>query len=670
MFGQMDEKQVQLIIQVQKEYTEIINSLRDKLKSVQDKYKEEICINSKKDGEIAILTKRTDELSSKLKQIETEFFNCNNLLKQEREKCLTLENDFIKLQNESFSLEKKYSCVRILESERDKVINENHKLSNDCNELEIALEICHQKMRGYDDEINLYCKCLKQMEQDKKACEENEKIEKDLNNELQKRVESMNSTLKILQKKLDSKEELIRKNVENLIGHLSIHDEFKESHDDYFNESNIEDENYSKEFLQLRVLLSNFKKELEDCIAEKYRLEMKLQTTVSNMEKYREYIREANNMIKCLGKKLDDQEEIIKKINSRKDVEKCVQKIGNTNAELQKHIHSQEELHKNNVDEYGFRRPDDFDYQQYEKFMSTYFIILTNRSKKWYSLINDEKRLKKGPQLKRYVRKGIPSTYRSKVWAKISGVEDVDVKSRNELFNKSLNTILDSEVVQAIRLDLPRTFPDNIYFIPSEGFQEQLYRILFAFAADNKEVGYCQGLNYVAGLLLLNTKDEEATFWLLKVLVDRILPGYYTPKMKDLMIDIEVFDRIVKSKMPELYKHIKSLNIPWSCLIMKWFICLYAEVLPTETVLRVWDCVFYEGCKVLFRVGITLLNHNEKTLLECSNFTSFTDSFKKMQSDIFVLDCHTFMKKVNSENKFITNRLLQKLRKQVKSEKK
>ena len=68
-----------------------------------------------------------------------------------------------------------------------------------------------------------------------------------------------------------------------------------------------------------------------------------------------------------------------------------------------------------NVDEYGFRRPEDFDYDQYEKFMSTYFIILTNRSKKWYNLINDEKRLKKGPQLKRYVRKGIPSTYRAKV---------------------------------------------------------------------------------------------------------------------------------------------------------------------------------------------------------------------------------------------------------------
>lgn len=130
--------------------------------------------------------------------------------------------------------------------------------------------------------------------------------------------------------------------------------------------------------------------------------------------------------------------------------------------------------------------------------------------------------------------------------------------------------------------------------------------------------------------------------------------------------------------MPELYKHIKTLNIPWSCLIMKWFICLYAEVLPTEvnsrfkyriifssyfflilsvsllqTVLRVWDCVFYEGCKVLFRVGVTLINHHQKSLLDCNNFTSFTDFFKKMQSDIFVLDCHNFMKVILQLSYFV-----------------
>lgn len=75
-------------------------------------------------------------------------------------------------------MEKKYSCVGILESEQNKLVNENRKLSNDCSELEIALEMCHQKMRGYEEELNLYCNCLKQIEQDKKIIESNEKFEK------------------------------------------------------------------------------------------------------------------------------------------------------------------------------------------------------------------------------------------------------------------------------------------------------------------------------------------------------------------------------------------------------------------------------------------------------------------------------------------------------------
>ena len=56
--------------------------------------------------------------------------------------------------------------------------DENRKLSNDCNELEIALEICHQKMRGYEEELSLYCKYLERIEHDKKIIESNEKSQK------------------------------------------------------------------------------------------------------------------------------------------------------------------------------------------------------------------------------------------------------------------------------------------------------------------------------------------------------------------------------------------------------------------------------------------------------------------------------------------------------------
>lgn len=65
---------------------------------------------------------------------------------------------------------------------------------------------------------------------------------------------------------------------------------------------------------------------------------------------------------------------------------------------------------RSGVDEYGFKRPDDFDYETYERIMSEYFVVLTKRRRKWEQLMQKNPQLfrNKSGQLKRYVRKGIP----------------------------------------------------------------------------------------------------------------------------------------------------------------------------------------------------------------------------------------------------------------------
>lgn len=50
--------------------------------------------------------------------------------------------------------------------------------------------------------------------------------------------------------------------------------------------------------------------------------------------------------------------------------------------------------------------------------------------------------------------------------------------------------------------DLPRTFPGHPWIQSEEG-QLQLRRVLVALAMHLPQVGYCQGLNHVAGLMLL-----------------------------------------------------------------------------------------------------------------------------------------------------------------------
>ena len=89
--------------------------------------------------------------------------------------------------------------------------------------------------------------------------------------------------------------------------------------------------------------------------------------------------------------------------------------------------------------------------------------------------------------------------------------------------------------------------------------EQPLFNVLLAFAQVNTEVGYCQGLNYVAGLLLLVTKNEDTSFWLLKTLIEDILPDYYSSGLTGLLLDFKVLEKIMfQSKLRFL---LKKLNL-------------------------------------------------------------------------------------------------------------
>ena len=50
-----------------------------------------------------------------------------------------------------------------------------------------------------------------------------------------------------------------------------------------------------------------------------------------------------------------------------------------------------------------------------------------------------------------------------------------------------------------------------------------------------------------------------------------------------------------------------------------------SDVLPVETTLRVWDCLFYEGSKILLRVAIALVAMNSAQILAARDFTTLAD---------------------------------------------
>ena len=74
-------------------------------------------------------------------------------------------------------------------------------------------------------------------------------------------------------------------------------------------------------------------------------------------------------------------------------------------------------------------------------------------------------------------------------------------------------------------MDSSRTFPDHPLYTSEDG-RERLQRVLTAYSWRNPAVGYCQSMNYIAGLLLLFMTEEEA-FWMLVAIIENLLPAEY-----------------------------------------------------------------------------------------------------------------------------------------------
>lgn len=314
------------------------------------------------------------------------------------------------------------------------------------------------------------------------------------------------------------------------------------------------------------------------------------------------------------------------------------------------------------VGPYGFEWPEDFDYASYDEFQENYHTVLAKRLKKWEHLLRRPRPIKRSRQLKRYVRKGVPQGHRKQVWMVLSGAAALQAQNQSQ-YKSLLESTLQQDLVETIQIDVPRTFPDNIYFHNgTDGKQVPLFNVLVAHAHLDQGVGYCQGLNFIAGLLLLTTEDEEATFWLLRVLVKHLLPDYYTRDMIGLLTDIEVLSELVRERMPLVHAHLRKNDVSWAIVTTKWFICLFAEVLPIETVLRIWDCLFSEGSKVLFRVALTLVAKNQQRILDAPGFAEITAVFKDMVSGSMVTDCHAFMLAIFREPKRLKRAHIEELR--------
>ncbi|RCK56224.1 GTPase-activating protein GYP2 [Candida viswanathii] len=250
--------------------------------------------------------------------------------------------------------------------------------------------------------------------------------------------------------------------------------------------------------------------------------------------------------------------------------------------------------------------------------------------KMWFDLFRADGRnlsVIRRPIFYKLIRVGLPNRLRGEIWELTCGSMYLRYENQGE-YLKLLEDNKDKKsfAIEEIEKDLNRSLPEYAAYQSNEGI-ERLRRVLTAYSWKNPEVGYCQAMNIVVAALLIYTSEEQA-FWILNVLCDRIVPGYYSKTMYGTLLDQRVFESLVQNTMPMLWEHITKNDIQLSVVSLPWFLSLYLSSMPLVFAFRILDIFFMQGPKTLFQVALAVLKQNGEELLKTEDDGAFISIIK------------------------------------------
>ncbi|KAI8903108.1 rab-GTPase-TBC domain-containing protein [Gorgonomyces haynaldii] len=280
------------------------------------------------------------------------------------------------------------------------------------------------------------------------------------------------------------------------------------------------------------------------------------------------------------------------------------------------------------------------------------------------------------PTFIKLVRIGLPNNLRGELWEVCSG--SIYKRFMNSGYYELLheqNQGKTSLSIEEIEKDLNRSLPEYQAYQTPEGIQS-LRRVLYCYSYHEPEIGYCQAMNIIVSVLLIFLTEEQA-FWLLTVICDQKLPGYYTVQMVGAVVDNHVFETMVHRFMPLLGDHIKKHEIQLSVACLPWFLTLYVNSFPLPFALRIMDCFFLEGARVLFQIGLAILKINGDQILKVKDDGELMNVLKQYFANLGAAETETVNGNPRSTTKFnqlmltayrefqnVTNDLIIDLRKQ------
>jgi len=288
---------------------------------------------------------------------------------------------------------------------------------------------------------------------------------------------------------------------------------------------------------------------------------------------------------------------------------------------------------------------------EYKKRLEKKMIKMEKLSKIWVNeIIPNWTEKKKDKKIKEYFYMGLPDNVRGKVWMLCLGNRfsitkeyyEIQVKNSKEIIekykaNKKNNEIMIDDMnilnnnkeskematltkdkeksINIIELDIERTFPYLGLFRGDSPMAQDLREILRVFVISRPDIGYIQGLSFIAGILLLNMDKFKAFISLMNLILNPIILPFYKMDNESIQQRLKLFKQVFYYNLPELCEHFDELGLLPENYFLSWNMTLFTRDVNLDLAKRIWDVFMIEGIKAIYSAAIVFLSHFESKLL-------------------------------------------------------
>ncbi|THH15095.1 hypothetical protein EW146_g5336 [Bondarzewia mesenterica] len=249
------------------------------------------------------------------------------------------------------------------------------------------------------------------------------------------------------------------------------------------------------------------------------------------------------------------------------------------------------------------------------------------RELKWIAAMSSipPSQARKSKKIRKLLAEGVPASVRYQVWAHLT-----DSKARRlEGLYAQLGKRARVSRLEDIEKDARECFEGQGHLAEPGG---PLVSLLQAYLTMVPDIQYDRGLAIIAGHLLQQSPEEDA-FWIFISLMDTYLRPYFSSNAIQMDVDASLFAKAVEAIDPSVAKKLfVDMGIQPVRVCRPWFSSLFADTLPTEYFLRVWDIFLCEGVAFLFRVGLAVITCCRRALLDSTSDTAVLELLRRPPS--------------------------------------